>query len=180
MSANVIFGQSVTFWARNSGAGVRSLVVFKSLWATETNTILSDLAEEFWATILSADSLLERIASWAGSSDTLVAFEFPSILTTSSNALSAVESESWFARLEAASVKESETGITLEENALVLLNAEVVARRAELEMALSILEVVSFSTVNLSAGVLVELITWRALISDTFVVDELEVFWALS
>jgi hypothetical protein len=104
-----------------------------------------------------------------------VAFEFPSFFATSSDALAIVESESWFARQEATSLVENVSSIALKENALVFLDTEVVAGWAELEVALSVLEVVAFTAVNLAAAVLEELEARRALVSDAFVVDELEV-----
>lgn len=153
--------------------------MLESLWASVTNTLFSDLAVEFWATILGANSLFEREASWAGSSDAFVTLKLPSLLAASSDALSVVESEAWLARLVAASVVESETGFALEQDALVFLDAEVVTSRAELQMALSVLQVVALSAVDLSASFLVELVAWRALVSDTLVVNEVEVLWTL-
>ena len=58
-------------------------------------------------------------------------------MTAGSDALAVVESKSWLARQEAASVVEYVARSTLEEIALIFFHAEIVARRAELEVTLS-------------------------------------------
>lgn len=130
--------------------------------ARSSNALSSFFGEVLWASVLSANTVLQGVSSWAAGSDAVTILESEGIWASGSSANSINEFEANLAALDALTLVELESSIAREGHAHVLLETEVLSSSAEFLSAFSVGQFVTSSTLDLVAFSVEETETSRA------------------